>query len=71
MSTPVDFPIDVKVSDRASMDDQLDRAVALARSCAMQEKRRGVLVTRHDFNRFSVELSDGVPYGFTRELWNS
>lgn len=34
----------------------------------MQENLRGISVTRHDVECFSVGLSDAVPVGIIREL---
>jgi hypothetical protein len=71
MSTNVDWPIDILISDPASMEKQLDRAVEFARTHAMKEKTCGILVTRHTFTHFTVGLSDSVPFGMTIEHWNA
>jgi hypothetical protein len=49
MKTTIDLPIAVTATDRASMEHQLNEAVAAARTRAMLEGRRGILVTRHDY----------------------
>jgi hypothetical protein len=67
MKTTVDFPIAVIATDRASMERELDEAVATALTQAMHEGRRGILVTQHDNDSFTVDLSDAVPFGLTRE----
>jgi hypothetical protein len=67
MKTPADFPIAVTVTDRASMEHRLDEAVAVAVAWAMREGRQGILVTQHDNDSFTVDLSDAVPFGLTRE----
>jgi hypothetical protein len=67
MKTAIDLAIAVTATDRASMERRLDEAVTIARACAMQEGRQGILVTRHDFDSFTVALSDAVPFGLTRE----
>lgn len=67
MDTALDFAIPVTVTDRASMERQLDEAVAIAMTRAMQEGRQGILVTRHHFDSFIVALSDAVPFGQTYE----
>jgi len=67
MTTTVDFPITVVATDRASMERQLDEAVATALTQAMHEGARGILVTQHDNDSFTVDLSDAVPFGLTRE----
>lgn len=67
MKTTIDLPIAVSVTDRASMERQLDQAVTIAKTRAMHEGRQGILVTRHDYNSFTVDLSEAVPFGLTRE----
>lgn len=49
------------------MERQLDEAVTVARARATQEGRRGVLITRHYYDSFTVAISDAVPFGLTRE----
>ncbi|WP_045732608.1 hypothetical protein [Pseudarthrobacter chlorophenolicus] len=63
----MNFPLTFTVSDRQSMDNQLDAAVSVARKHAM-DSRHGILVTRHGVNKFTVALSDAVPFGITQEL---
>lgn len=67
MDAAVDLKIPVTATDRATMEKRLDEAVAVARTRAMQEGRRGILVTRHNHESFTVALSDAVPFGLTRE----
>ncbi|MCU1330959.1 MAG: hypothetical protein JWN34_6329 [Bryobacterales bacterium] len=67
MKTTADLPIAVTATDRASMERQLDEAVAAAMTQAMHEGRQGILVTQHDNISFTVDLSDAVPFGLTRE----
>lgn len=62
-----DFPLTLTVADRASMDSELDAAVTAAKAHALAEKRHGILVTRHGVDKFTVALSDAVPFGLTRE----
>jgi hypothetical protein len=62
-----DVTLLVSVADRASMDDQLETAVTLAQKISMYEGRRGILVTRQGPDKFTVALSDTVPFGLTRE----
>lgn len=57
-----------RVEYKSEMNEKLDAAVAVARSAALAGQSGGVLVTRHDFNHFSVGLSPDVPFGLTREL---
>jgi hypothetical protein len=67
MMTTFDLPIVITATDRAGLDRQLDEAVATTRTKAMHERRRGILVTRHGYDTFTVDLSDAVPFGLTRE----
>lgn len=67
MGTTSELPISITATDRASMELQLDEAVAAARSIALYEKRHGILVTRHDYHSFTIALSEAVPFGLTRE----
>jgi hypothetical protein len=67
MGTSEDLILAVRVSDPADMQRQLDEAVTTARARAINERRRGILVRRFDYTTFSVELSDEVPFGVTRE----
>jgi hypothetical protein len=67
MQTTVDLAITITATDRASMEHQLDEAVAVAMTRAMHEGRQGILVTQHGNDSFTVNLSDAVPFGLTRE----
>jgi hypothetical protein len=64
---PMNFPLTLTVSDRQSMDSELDAAVAAAKARALDGKSHGILVTRHGVDTFTVALSDTVPFGLTRE----
>jgi len=48
--------------------ERLSAAEAAIRQSVMENRKAGVLVTRYDFQRFTVEASDAVPFGETREL---
>ncbi|HEX9229087.1 MAG TPA: hypothetical protein VF885_20990 [Arthrobacter sp.] len=67
MKTTMDLPVTVRATDRASMERQLDEAVQAALTQAMHEGRQGILVTQVDAASFTVDLSDAVPFGLTRE----
>lgn len=67
MRTTLDLPIQVTATDRASMERQLDEAVTAAMKWATHEGCKGILVTRHYYDSFTVDLSDDVPFGLTRE----
>ncbi|VXB21179.1 conserved hypothetical protein [Arthrobacter sp. 9AX] len=63
----MNFPLTLTVADRQSMDSELEAAVAAAKARALAEKRHGILVTRHGADKFTVDLSETVPFGLTRE----
>ncbi len=65
--TAHNFPLTLTVADRESMDSELDAAVTAAKAHALAEKRHGILVTRHGVDKFTVALSEAVPFGLTRE----
>lgn len=67
MQTTIDIPITVIATDHADLERRLDKAVTAARERALHEGRQGILVTRHDYDSFTVDLSDEVPFGLTRE----
>ncbi|MDD1475390.1 MULTISPECIES: hypothetical protein [Micrococcaceae] len=67
MKPTIDLPIAFTATDRTGMERQLDEAVSVARTLAMHEGRLGILVTRHDCDSFTVDLSDAVPFGLTLE----
>ena len=70
MEAVIDLEIAVTVTARANMERRLDEAMAVAKSWAMEERCRGILVTRHDRGSFTDALSDAVPFGQTREHQN-
>lgn len=59
--------LEITGAEAKSVHAGLDDAITLAESMARQEGRCGVLVTRHDYGRFSVTISPEVPYGTTQE----
>lgn len=66
------MPNDVRIADFVvasvqERDFELERALATAKFRASMDRKRGVVVTRHDFCRFSVSLSTDVPYGSIHE----
>ena len=65
--TTTKFSLTLTVADRESMDGQLDAAVATAKVRALADKRHGILVTRNGVDKFTVALSEAVPFGLTRE----
>lgn len=65
--TKHDLSITVIVTDRESLDNQLDAAVSAIRERSTRERRQGILVTRNAVNEFTVALNDSVPFGMTHE----
>jgi hypothetical protein len=63
----MNFPLTLTVADRESMDSELDAAVTAAKAYALAGQRYGILVTRLGANTFTVDLSETVPFGLTRE----
>lgn len=61
------YSIRLTVPDRESLDLELDRTVDEAILAALEDRGRGILVTRHDHDSFTVELSTEVPFGITLE----
>lgn len=59
---------DFVVTTPKERDYELSRALKTARFKADMGGKLGVLVTRHDFSRFSVSLTTAVPYGSIHEL---
>lgn len=70
MKTTIDLPKTVIANDRASMERQLDEAVDAALTQALLNGAQGILVTQHDPVSFTVDVSDAVPFGLTREHRN-
>lgn len=58
---------DFRVKDKTELYEKLDAAVAAAHGYVRADKRHGVLVTRHDFDHFSVALSPNIPFGLIGE----
>ncbi|MFC8304069.1 hypothetical protein ACFUCV_10345 [Specibacter sp. NPDC057265] len=59
--------ITLKTTNAALASLELEAAVAQVEQHAIEEKRHGVLVTRHDHGTFTIETSPLVPYGQTHE----
>jgi len=58
-------PVEVFVTPPGRLDEMLDQAEALLRQ--VPQRCAGILVTRHDFFRYTLALSETVPFGETRE----
>ncbi|MFJ4029561.1 hypothetical protein ACIPWF_19450 [Paenarthrobacter sp. NPDC089989] len=67
MQTTANLPISVTATTRSNMEARLDAAVIVAKRAAMRNGTQGILVTRLDYGSFTVDLSDSVPFGLTRE----
>lgn len=61
----------VQVTSRNQLHDLLTEAEELLRPKAIAGGDLGILVTRHDPYRYTVALSDSVPFGETHELSHS
>lgn len=66
-TSAAEFTLRIIADNRENMDEQINEAVAITLERAMAEQRRGILVTRHGSATVTVGLSDGVPFGLTRE----
>lgn len=58
---------DFVVATVQERDFELERALTTAQFRASMGRRLGIVVTRHDFCRFSVSLTADVPYGTIQE----
>jgi hypothetical protein len=62
------YAVKVTITHRKELENELDRAVEGAIGEALKDAGRGVLVTRHDHQTFTVELTHDVPHGTISEL---
>jgi hypothetical protein len=62
------YAVEVRISHRKELENELDRAVEGAIREALKNPGRGVQVIRHDHQTFTVELSHDVPHGTIAEL---
>lgn len=62
------YGVQVRIRHRKELEDRLDLAVEEAIRQALRSPGNGVLVTRHDHETFTVELSNDVPHGTISEL---
>ncbi len=67
MSIQTTERLEVLVTKPGSLYELLDDAEAVLRQAAMGERSTGILVTRHDPSRYTLTLSDMVPFGETWE----
>ena len=67
MHTQATQNVEVVVSEPSRLYELLDDAEAALRQIATPHCYSGILVTRHTPSRYTLALSDTVPYGETRE----
>jgi hypothetical protein len=58
---------DFVVATVQERDFELDRALTTAKFRASMGRKLGIVVTRHDFCRYSVALTADVPHGTIQE----
>ncbi|WP_455835583.1 hypothetical protein [Pseudarthrobacter siccitolerans] len=59
--------VEFRCSSSKELEEHLTTVVVAAERHAYSTRAGGVVVTRHDFNRFSVETSSAIPFGVTVE----
>jgi hypothetical protein len=62
-----DIVLEITAHDPATIENDLNTAVDMAREHAMQERRHGILVTQHGYTSYTVAVSRDVPFGQTHE----
>jgi hypothetical protein len=62
-----DVVLEITAHDPDTIENDLNTAVEIARTRAMQECRHGILVTQHGYTSYTVEVSRDVPFGQTHE----
>jgi hypothetical protein len=60
--------IDIQVTSRHLLDEELDTAVRRLQEVALLTGTHGILVTRNGPGHYTAALSDKVPFGMTHEL---
>ncbi len=59
--------LEVLVTKPDQLNELLDDAEAVLRQATIAQRCTGILVTRHDPGRYTLEFSDTVPFGETWE----
>ncbi len=59
--------LEVLITEPGRLHEILNDAEAGLRQAAMAQRCAGILVTRHNAGRYTLELSDTVPFGETWE----
>jgi hypothetical protein len=62
-----DLVLEITAHDPHTIESNLTTAVEMARQHAILEGRHGILVTQHDYTRYTVAVSRDVPFGQTHE----
>ncbi|MHC6219841.1 hypothetical protein [Arthrobacter sp. MMS24-S77] len=62
-----DLVLEITAHDPGTIETELNTAVETLLAQALRERSRGILVTQHGYNRYTVTLSPEVPYGQTHE----
>lgn len=67
------LPTNIKIDSRVSLEIELNHVVERTIQSALTSPGAGILVTRHDQQTFTVEISAEVPFGVIaeRDLWAS
>ena len=58
---------EITISRAATLCAQLDYEASAAQAIAVAQNEGGVLVTRHEGHRFTIEITSEVPFGLTQE----
>jgi hypothetical protein len=58
----------VMAKSKMQMERRLEDAMSHLLERAMIHRDRGIMVTRHSPNEFTLELHPDIPFGVTREL---
>lgn len=61
-------PLEIHVTEPGRRDEMLNEAEAVLRRVALARRSGGILVTRHNSVRYTLQLSDEVPFGQTHQL---
>lgn len=72
MTERIHDKLEVVVHDAGTLDHALNSSLLELQSKALAEGRTsGILVTKHAPGRFTLELSNDVPFGYTHEKVSS
>jgi hypothetical protein len=59
--------LEVNCSAASELAAAVDTALTFVENMAVAQGMHGVLLTRHDYQRFTLEVSPEVPFGLTIE----